>query len=584
VAEPQLNSDSRLSDDSTYPAGRGSLIQACLPYVALLAACYFLGLYCCELNKQLYQHTSPFYDSLSYNERLFRVMTVSRQDGLVESLDLACFSNNTNCLPFLVATVIASIVEPSRLVGVWFQTGLLFVFLASLYHYLSSIRLLSTSSSLAGCFVFFAASLLYFENGGLSDFRMDLSLFIGFGLTSLWYLSSMSRLSGGSFVLLGISGASCCLLRATAPVYLIFSLAPLFLCELLKPLNRGAKLRGIVISATLVVVLAGWFYILNFDYLRYYYIDWNTDANAKIPFSEAIDHWKFAHRGIGEPVHLILILWWIGVAMGTLKKQSLRSWIWQSIRSGDIDWRIGWLGFAPVVMMVARRAGLNPFVCLPAVFGLILFISLPCLGQLDLLKDKVLVLFCWVVLLICVGIACARGWKRHSPDEFSTIKANHLIIDTILDNARSRNKTRLQYGVVQTTKIDANTLYSVLLFDRPDAKPYLDGVVIDGVNIRRGRTFSRPAQLDWDMLPGSTDEEKIAGMIAEAGAKIDFLILPDRESAKTIPLQYGYNVINNHLLPLRQLITNNESWALLKSGVQVDEKEYVDIYRNLNRD
>lgn len=584
MADPQLINDSPPLDDPTYPAGHRSLIHAYLPYVALLAACYFLGLYCCELNKQLYQHCSPFYDSLSYNERLFRVMTVSRQDGLVESLDLACLSTNTNCLPFLAATVIAPLVEPTRLFGVWFQTGLLFLFLASLYYYLSSIRGLSASSSLAGCIVFLAAKFLYYENGGLSDFRMDLSLFVGFGLTAVWYLSSMSRPSDWNFVLLGISGAVCCLLRATAPVYLIFSLAPLFFCELLKPDNRGAKLRGIAISATLVVVLAGWFYILNFDYLRYYYFDWNTDANAKIPFSEAFHHWKLAHRSVGEPILLLLLLWWGGIALVTRKKQSLGSWIWQAIKSADFDWRIGWLGIATVAMMIARRAGLNPFVCLPAVFGLILFFTLPCLRQLDALKEKSLVFFCWVVLLICVGIAGARGWKRHSPEEFSTIKANHLIVDTMVENTQARNKKQLQYAVVQISNIDSNILYSVLLYDRPDAKPHLDGVVIDGVNIRRIHTFSRPAQLDWETLAGSTDEEKIAGMVAEAETKIDYLIVPDRESAKTIPLKLGHNVINNHLIPIRELIVNNDSWALLKSGVQVDEKEYVDIYRNLSRD
>ena len=63
----------------------------------LLVACVLTGSYCCELNRRLYQHHQPFYDSLSYNEKLFRVMTISRDSGFVKSLETACFANNT-CL------------------------------------------------------------------------------------------------------------------------------------------------------------------------------------------------------------------------------------------------------------------------------------------------------------------------------------------------------------------------------------------------------------------------------------------------------------------------------------------------------
>lgn len=583
MADPQLNNDFPSPDDeSAYPVRR-PLIQSRLPYALLLAVCYLLGLYCCELNRQLYQHQSPFYDSLSYNEKLFSVMTVSREYGLLESLDLACFTDNTNCLPFLAGAVAAPFVEPSRSVGIWFQIGLFFAFLASLFHYLSSIRRLSTSSSLAGCFVFLAAQFLYFENGGLSDFRMDMFLFIGFGLTALWYLSSMSRPSDWNFVLLGVSAAICCLLRATAPVYLIFALTPLFVGELLKP-RRAIKLRGIAISATIVVVLTGWFYILNFDYLRFYYVEWNTDANAEIPLSRTFTHAKFTLRSIGEPTLIMLIFWWCGVSMGIRKEQTLTSWIGKSIRSGDIDLRIFWLGIAAIVLMILRRAGLNPYVCMPAVFGLILFLALPCLRQLDILRDKSLTSFCWSALLVCVVISCARGWHRHSSHDFNSMQANHLIIDTMVENARTRNKANATYGVVQITTIGTNNLYSVLLFDRPEGEPHVKGVVLDGINFRRSQTFLQAAKTDWKMLAGSTDAEKIAGMVAEAESQIDFLIVPDKESANSISLEHQYNVVNIHLVGIRELIANSESWGLVKSRIQVDEEEFVEIYRNLKRD
>ena len=510
-------------------------------------------------------------------------MTISQNDGLADSMDMACFTDSTNCLPFMIAACVAPVVQPSRMVGIWIQTALLFLFLASLFYFLSRIRNLTTSSSLAGCIAFLAASCFYFDNGGLSDFRMDLALFMGFGLTSVWYLSSIERPTDWNFVLLGTSAAICCLFRATAPVYLIISLCPLITINLLSASNRATKLRGIAIAATVAVVLTGWFYILNFEYLRYYYVDWNTDANAKLPLSQAFRHFKLAHRNVGEPILLLLACWWIGVLIRIRKNQPLLSWVRDSIRDRDIDLRIAWLAIAAVVMMVARRAGLNPFVCMPAVFGMILFFTLPCLRQIDKLKDPRLTYFCWAILLICVGIAGARGWKRHSPDDFSRMKANHLVIDTMINNTRLRKKQELRYGTVQITDFDSNILYSVLLFDRNNSQPHLDGVVVDGIDVRRTQTFSKPSVTDWAQLPGETDEAKIAGMVSEAKTEIDFLIVPDKASAKSIPLKTGFNLINNHLTRIRELITNDESWELVKPGIQVDKNEFVEIYRNLNR-
>ena len=72
-------------------------------------------------------------------------------------------------------------------------------------------------------------------------------------------------------------------------------------------------------------------------------------------------------------------------------------------------------------------------------------------------------------------------------------------------------------------------------------------------------------------------------MIREANAKIDYLIIPDEASAKSIPLKVTNVEINKHLTRIRELITNNQSWAMIKSGIQIDENEFVEIYRNMDR-
>jgi hypothetical protein len=549
-------------------------------YLALLfAACILLGLYCCELNRQFYAHHHPVYDSLSYNEKLFRVMTISRESGFFDSLETACFSNNTNCLPFIVAASVAKVIEPSRSVGVWIQTGILFLFLASLLSHLVRVRDLKPTTAIAGCFCFFIAKCIFFPNGGLSDFRMDLSLYLAFAMTCVWFLQSMSRPTKLNFFLLGVSASIACLFRATAPIYLLFTLGPLALIELTRSENRAAKFAGIVISFVTVLVLAGWFFFLNFEFLRFYYVEWNTDANAKIPFVEALDHIDFVQRSIGLPLIVLLASWMIATGLDRIRKGSFLTSFGQSIRSGDLDWRIFWIGISPVLMMILRRAGLNPFVSMPAVFGLILFFALPCLRHIDQSNSVSFKRFCWTMLVVCLIISCFRGWKRHQPKGFDTMSMQQHLIDSILTDAKSRGVSQLKFGVMQLTDLNSNSLYSTLLFDRTDATPTLNGIQFDQVEFKRVATFSRPAATDWKNVDGQTDEEKFDYLIADANARIDYLILPDSSTAQALKTTAAHNYINRYLVPLRERIVNDESWSRVGEAIAANESEVVEIYR-----
>ena len=547
--------------------------------ILLLLGCLLIGAYCGELNQRLYQHTHPFYDSMSYNEKLFRVMTVSRESGFLESMEYACFTNNTNCLPFIIAAAIAPAVSPSRMVGVWIQTGLLYLFLTSLLYYLIQIRALKPKTALLGCLVFLGAKCLFFENGGLSDFRMDLSMYLSFGMTCVWYLASMAQPTKRHFAMLGLAASICCLFRATAPVYLVFSLGPLCLIDLVRKHDRGRKLVGLGVATLIVAVLAGWFYGVNFEFLKFYYFDWNTDANAKVPFSEALRHWKLADRSVGEPIVLLILLWGVGTVLATRREQSLGGWLSRALREFDVDWRIGWLAIAPIVMLIMRRAGLNPFVVMPAVFGLILFWSLPLLKQMDRLNNRTLNRFCWIVLMVVLSVAWARGWKRHSPKGLNTMAAQQALIDKMLENAKALNKSAFRYSVVQLSDLNSNSLYSILLFDRPNADRDLKQVTVEGIQINRISTFSRPAAIDWERVPGATDEEKVSGLIEDANDRIDYLVLPDLKTAEYLEVTLDQNYINRHLVALRTKITNDPSWVMIAGSLQTKDTEVVEIYR-----
>ncbi|MFT5299813.1 MAG: hypothetical protein ACI814_000586 [Mariniblastus sp.] len=538
-----------------------------------------MGWYCCQLNQRLYSHHHPFYDSLSYNANMLRTITEARESGFAAAMELACFQNATNCLPFIVGAVIAPVVDPSRMIGVWIQTAFLFLFLASLLYYLVRVHRLAATTALAGCLAFLAAKCLIFPNGGLSDFRMDLSLYLTFGMTCVWYLISMSRPTKINFILLGASASMACLFRATAPIYLLFCLGPVCLIDLFPQEQRREKLIGIVTATLTVVLLSGWFFYFNFEYLKYYYFEWNTDANAKLPFSEAARHWKLAQRSIGEPLAYMILIWLILVTLVTRRKSTIGTWLKSAWLERSIDWRIAWLGLGPVVMLIARRAGLNPFVCMPAVFGLVLFFLLPCLKQIERLADKTLTRTCWTLLIIALALSATRGWMKHGPDEFNTRQAHNELIDVVIADAKQNEIGTINFAVIQLTDLDSNGLYSSLLFDRPDISPGLNSVHYGDKEIFRIPTFARPAATDWKNIKGETDEEKRQFLIDDANVRINYLIVPDERSAEWLQQSASHNFINRHLVPLRAKIVSDPSWVLIAAPIKTNEKETVEVYR-----
>lgn len=552
-----------------------------LCFLVLILAVLWTGAYCCQLNLRLYQHHHPVFDSMSYNEKLFRVMTVAQDKGFVESLRIACFENNTNCLPFLVAAVISPIASPSRLVGVGIQTGLLLLFLSSLYLYLLRYRSLRPASALAICLVYLGAKCIFFENGGLSDFRMDLSLFLSFGMTCVWYLASMAAPSRRNFVLLGVSAAISCLFRATAPVYLLFALGPLFVIEILFGSDRKSKLIGGLISIAVVALLAGWFFVLNFEFLKFYYVDWNTDANAKIPWAEAYRHWPLAQRSVGEPIFLLFLLWGIAGLVVTRKTDSVRGWMSIAWKQREIDWRIAWLAIAPAAMLIARRAGLNPFVVMPSVFGLVLVFALPLISQVNRLNDRHLNRFCWIVLLVLVSFSCVRAWNRHSLRGFNTMAAQQSLIDRMIEDANDSGLDEIRFGAVHLTDVNTKGLYSILLFDRPNATPELDGVIEGSLKFIPDYTFVQPAAHDWNQLKGDTDAEKNQFMLANANIHCNYLILPDQASAVHIEETVSQNFINRQLTEIRAMMLAEDSWTKVGDAVRTDPDEVVELYRRV---
>jgi hypothetical protein len=576
--------------------------RSCLGIIAM--ACLLVGFYCCELNHQLYQHKCPFHDSLDYQQQLFRVMTLSREQGLSVALHESCFSNSTVCLPYIVASIVAPFVSPDRLVGVWIQTGWLLLFLLSLFYYFNSIKALPPKIATLGCLVFLTALCLYFDHGGLSDFRMDLGLCLTFGIAVCWFLSAMARPAWWRFGMLGLTAGLCCLARGTAPVYLVFTFAPIVAWDFLNawlsrksksksdsktptiatasPPMIGTKIRGLTFSASIVALVAGWFYVGNFAYLYHYYVVWNTDANAKVPWIDALEHLIHMYNCLGLPITAVWMAWSIGALAVAVRAHGLKAQTALVIRERDFDLRILWIGLAPTILIIARRSGMNPFVCMPSIIGLTLFLMLPILKQLKRSESRALIRYCWIVLLIGFAMSGYRGWRRHQPRTgFNTMKAQAQILDHIISDSQTRTPTRVRFGTMQLTELHTSSLYAILQYDRDNVQRHLNWVEIEGTRFDHVHVFSKPATADWADVRGDSDQAKMESLIGKANRELDYLVVPDEETAKHLQATFGQIYINRFLPELRTKLLAGP-WEKVSEAYQVQRQEYVEIYRRVD--
>lgn len=550
-------------------------------YAILLLLCCVCATYCCWMNYRLYQHRAPFFDSISYNHRMFQVMHTAQESGFGDAIELACFGTVTNCFQFVVGAVLSYVVPPSRFVGVWIQAGFLFLFLGSLFHFLHSVKRLKPLFALAGCLPFLLTKGLYLPNGGLSDFRADLALYLTFGLTCVWFLISMARPKPLNFCILGIAATLACLSRAIAPVYLVIALAPLAVYELCRRAERKQKWIGLVLATVVATIGSGWFYYFNFEYLEFYYVQWNTDANAKLPVSESMKHATLALRSVGNTILIVSVIIVFSTVFVTSRSGSLLGWALRIRSKQEIDWRLAWLAVAPIALLVVRRSGLNSLVSMPAVFGIIAFISLPILFQLQRLNRSGLNRFCLLLLVLVSVDSLHRGWKRHSLGEFNSMSVNQELIDTMVSEVKESTRKTARFSVVHLADLNTQSLFSTLMFDHPVEEYKLNRAVVDGVLVSPISLFSLAAEVDWKRVEGKTDEEKIASLVAESNKRLDFVILPDHTTAKYLTKNRSKNVINRYLVPLRKQFVDSASWEKVESGWRMGRHESVELYKKV---
>ena len=547
----------------------------------LLLACFAVTWFCCQLNHRLYQHQHPFDDSMSYHMTLYHVMRASGEGQFSEAVERACFSNTTNCLPFLMAIPAGIFSEPSRAVGSWIQFVFLFWFQASLLYYLLTVRKTTLFTAIMGCVVFLGLKCLLVPNGGLSDFRMDLGLYLLFASTSGWFLTSMAIPTRSHFLMLGISAGMCCLVRATAPIYLLVTFLPLLVLHLAVSRSRKPLIVGAGLAILVSAVVAGWFFVLNFEFLKFYYTEWNTDANAKLPMIESLKHFDYAINAIGNLTWVLIAGWSLFLAIASWHRESVVAWTIRAWRTRELDWQLAWIGVAPILLLVIRRAGFNPFVVMPAVFGIVLLAILPLLKQMDHLQSFKVKAACALILMCWLAFSFHKGAERHAiHSDSNTMVAGHEILNLILQDAKENQIEEVRFGVAQLSELNTRSLMTTLVFDR-NSHPLEDYLVRDeGVEIGPIKTFNIAAKADWRRVSGDSDRLKVKTLLTDAKQTADYVVVPTKTTIAYLESTQKKNYLNRYLDEVVEGIRVDPSWTKVAGQIQFNEQQVVEVYRN----
>jgi hypothetical protein len=558
------------------------LLEDTIACAAIAMACMVLGLYACSLNHTLYTHKAPFYDSLAYNQAMAETMAESKNLGLFPALRDG-MKESTVYIPTIVSALIGPFAKPQRDIGIWIQIAELVLLSVSLYFLLR--RVLHASVLLSACLVLPMLSLkcYYQVIGGLSDFRMDLSLMLMFGVTCVWYLIASATHRISHFLVLGVVAGIAILFRATAPVYLGIALGP---CVLLDLMNSSQRVRfggRLVLSALIAMLVGGWFLIVNYKYLYFYYVVWNIDAQAKLPLSQAMMHVEFMADHVGNKLFLVL-----GLLM--VFSIGMRQWVRPK---GLVDLNskneffpltlsrqicLVWFAVSPAAMLVFKGAGPNRFVSMPSSLGIVL-VAILYLGRLLAIRSsRKIELVLFVLLGFFVLVQAHSGLAFHAPGVTSPMNGHKLVIQAMVADAKVSNMKQVRYGVSYCAEMTVLSLRNIMTFD----------MNFDGSDLKLGdfvtdASMSRYAPAEWDTVAGDTMEAKIRSLAVSVESTVDYLILPEPETVDFLTTRLPHVVCDKYAGEIRKQLLESPVWVPISGVIEIVPEEKVRVFKNMSK-
>ena len=307
----------------------------------------------------------------------------------------------------------------------------------------------------------------------------------------------------------------------------------------------------------------------NYELLNYYYFVWGADPNAHLPLSKAWYHVVLAGRSIGPLLTLVLV-------------PALAVELWSRRNSIlSLDGKLLWIGSAPVLMLVLRGAGTNPFVQMPAVFGWLLFALLPFRDELEVGWRRRRIVATLVV--VACALNALNGLRIHldPPGMAPGMQAVKTAIVRMHDDALVRGKSRAGFATVHIVDFGESLIRNVLVFEF-GAIPHGGNYLYRGVTYRADDAglFNAAVPLTWQAnVKGRTDEEKMDTLVSLAERDLDYLFLLDEKSLDWAEKNRAFNFINSKSRVLKQRLLATGRWEQVGDPLVVSSYETVMLYR-----
>jgi hypothetical protein len=547
--------------------------------LAIAAFQLAFGLYAVALNELFYSRFGPFYDSLSYYNQLALMQGVAQSDGRVAAFFKTAYAS-TVVYPWLVFAPFARSMSLFRGIGSWIQIFAAGWMQLALFYYFLQVKGRNWVEAFAFSAVFVLIAASFDINGGFSDFRMDMLQYLLFATMLAVYAIARFRKTFWWWALLGLSAGLLCLARATSPIYLAALFAILATVDFTSDWsNRVGILLRWVLAGVVVCAVAGWYFIANFRHLYYYYAVWNEAATARNPLSESIQHlWQIPIH-IGGP--LLLALAFVAALLLAFSYREMGAAI-----VGKINWRPLLFSAVPLSYLVISGSGVNPFVSIVAVAGLILFLLDPIANRgiserLPALTSLLIVTVLAAACLVNAGRAIERRSSQAMFTWMPTQEGIRAVLDAITDAAnRAGGQRTYRYGFVHLGVMNQDVVLNAMVFDRKSPPPRQQRVF----DVGQARIAEAPVrnnsatEVEWKELPGETDEQKITGIVDALKEKVDFLV--------TVPTGdelLPYVFIARFVPEITRRVMLSGHWEQIAGPIQVSRIERAVILRNLSR-
>jgi hypothetical protein len=519
-----------------------------------------------SLNYRFYTTYSGFYDSMSYLNHMAQVMSIARDEGFLEAVNYSR-TGSTVFLPWLFSAAFGLFTDLSRVFGVVFQMPFLIIQLVFAYRYFRVVCFSPQLPALLFATILVSYPAVFFYNGGLGDFRMDLSQAFIYGAFLAQVAVARVKGRNGEWFLAGVLVATACLVRATTPVYVLIFMSVLFLVDCRRR-GFGNFLVHYIVFGVTVVVISGWYFIGNYEYLHYYYVLWNSDANARLPFTQSVRHVLFLLSHIGLPLLISLLLVFLFQVRSFLIKK--RQW-----RSVAINWVPLVGGLIPLGYLVFSGAGHNPFVSAVAVpgflmFALAVFRPVSKVSTVNSSSRNVIILLLGLVLSVSLSL---KNYESRIADWIPFKSGVEELVDESITHHLATSKSGpLRMTFLFLGSVDNETVKNHLIFEQ--GFRYQRNGILVGSDVAF-LMYSPELSPDymWIAEEKSSDQEVLDYVIKDSVANAGYAVVA--ETGSKLP---DHHRINQYSESIIERLDAEPGFEKIAAGIEITNTLSVALY------